>query len=100
MAKQVSRVPVTSWMQLRFLFAAPSLRAAGDLAAALRRQNRNKVQIRQDGRRHWTIIATTSPTVPGKPMLALVAREMDELVERHPGCRIVGWMRVGDDAPA
>lgn len=81
-------------MQLRFLFEAPSLRLAGDLATALRILGRNKVQVRHASPRHWTVIATTPPTVSGYPSLRLVEREMEEMALRHPGCRVVGWTRL------
>ena len=88
-------------VQLRFLFEAPSLRQAGDLAAALRTRGRNKVQVRHATPRHWTVIATTPPTLAGYPSLKLVEREMEDLAQRHPGCRIVGWTRLPPaDAPA
>ena len=85
-------------IRLRFLFEAPSLRQAGDLAAALRRRSRSQVQVRHATPRHWTVIATTPPTVPGYPSLRRIECEMHELAGSHPGCRIVGWTRLSSAA--
>ena len=86
-------------VQLRFLFEAPSLRQAGDLASALRIRGRNKVQVRHATPRHWTVIATTPPTLPGYPSQRL-EREMEDLAGRHPGCRVVGWTRLSPEHDA
>jgi hypothetical protein len=81
-------------VRLRFLFEAPTLRKAGDLAAALRMRGRHKVQVRHATLRQWTVIATTPPTPSSHPSLQWLEREMEDLAQRHPGCRVVGWTRL------
>jgi hypothetical protein len=81
-------------LQVRFLFAAPSLRAAADLAAALRIQGRNKVQVRHGTARGWTVIATTPPRIHVYGAMRLWESEMEAMARRHPGCRIIDWARL------
>jgi hypothetical protein len=84
--------------QLRFLFEAPSLRQAGDLATALRVGRRAKVQIRHADPRHWTVIATTPPTESFRVSHELWRSAMETVASGHPGCRVVSWVRLDPEA--
>lgn len=81
-------------LQLRFLFEAPSLRQAGDLATALRVGRRTKVQVRHANSRHWAVIATTPPAARIHTAPEVWRRAMEDVARGHPGCRVVAWKRL------
>jgi CheY-like chemotaxis protein len=73
-------------------FEAPSLRRAVELAGELRGIGRGTVQVRPAPlrlltRRRWDVNLTTAP---GPPALTEEwQRQADDVVRRHPGCRLV-----------
>jgi hypothetical protein len=92
-------------MQLRFSLTAPGLRAAADLAAALRKERHHRVQVRPAPRRFlssrgWSVIVTTLPTPVMSSVIGLWAEQMQDVVESHAGCGVAGWHPVVPPARA
>ena len=82
-------------MRLLIRFEAPTLRAATELAASVRMGRHNQVQVRPDPRRllssrRWTVIVTTPPAPVMRAVIELWFEQMQEVVEHHAGCAIVG----------
>jgi hypothetical protein len=89
-------------VQLRFFFDAPKLRAAVDLANALRMRDHNQVQVRPAPRRlltagRWSVILTTPPAPLLHAVIELWEEQMRDVVESHDGCSLVGWKPVLDN---
>jgi hypothetical protein len=91
-------------VQLRFFFEAPKLRAAVDLANALRMGHHNQVEVRPAARRlltagRWSVILTTPPAPRLHAVIELWEEQMRDVVETHAGCSLVGWKPVLDRTP-
>jgi hypothetical protein len=83
-------------MQLRFRFAAPTLRAAVDLAGAMRKSSAVRVQVRPGGRRdftsgRWCVIVTTRSAALGGSAAELWEERLRSVAAREAGCVMVGW---------
>ena len=92
-------VPPVYRRRLRFTFAAASLRAAVDLADALRRGTSNHVQVRPSAGRLlssqlWDVIVTTRPALSLSAVARLWTDEMLHTAADHPGCELIGWKPI------
>jgi hypothetical protein len=81
-------------MQLRFRFAAPTLRAAVDLAEAMRKSSAVRVQVRPGARRHltsgrWCVIVTTPPAALSGSAAELWEERLRSVAAREAGCVMV-----------
>jgi hypothetical protein len=96
---------VSDRMRLRFRFQAPRLRAAVELADALRMGRHNSVQIRPAARRflssrRWDVIVTTPPAPVMRAVIELWAEQLDGAAEPYEGCTMVGWEPIVGRGPA
>jgi hypothetical protein len=85
--------------RLRFTLAASSLRAAVDLADALRRGTDNLVQVRPSAARllssqRWDVVVTTIPALNLSAVARLWAEEMLRIAAANPGCELIGWTSI------
>jgi len=88
-------------LQVRFEFTAPGLRAAVDLAAALR-EHRAAVQVRPDARhllttRRWRVTATTPPGPVMPAAMRLWEEQMKDVAQCHAGCSIAASQPIVTD---
>jgi hypothetical protein len=83
-------------MRISFRFEAPTMRAAVELADALRMGGHNRVQVRPDplrvlsGRR-WRVTVTTPPTPVMREAMELWAERMLDVAHGNDACEITGW---------
>jgi hypothetical protein len=86
-------------MRLRFHFEAPSLRAAVELANALRMSRHNHAHVRPAPARvltsrRWSVIVTTPPAPMMRAVIELWAEQLHETAESYEGCRMIDWSPI------
>jgi len=89
-------------MRVRFEFTAPGLRAAVDLATALRNKHQVRVQVRPDARyllttRRWRVTATTPPGPVMVAAIRLWEEQMNDVALCHTGCSIAASQPIVTD---
>jgi hypothetical protein len=89
-------------LRVRFVIEAPTLRAATDLAAALRQIGGAAVRVRPAAlsmrRRRWTVTMTVAGPRSTARIIADLQRRVHGTVASREGCRLVTWHPVPDPA--
>jgi hypothetical protein len=86
-------------MRLRFVFEAPTLRSAVDLANALRLGRHNRAHVRPAARRllsshRWNVIVITPPAPFMRSVIELWQEQLCDVSDDHAGCSMVYWEPV------